>query len=355
MFRASRITRIITVSLFFVLFMISMQSVAAVDTKADSPSLPSYIMRCYDGQGFADRPGLDSTFQSTLDAVRLMQDYTGPIPRSYWTAIDSIIERYVSMHSPFRGGFVDGDIYVDDPDFHTTALILETLSVLDRFDVINVSWVKRYLLSSFHQSLTIDRWLTEGDFDQKYWALRTAKAIDNVSLLGIRPLSLDSIITPDVNRADFPEDETYLRWGKFHFDDGIHGRVSEESLERKHRAIECFHLMINESRYIPTIMDLLVDTERLAQDIVSEVDVDAITDIKTSKVYRTLSRLGRTEFLFSDESIAHQVCATSRNIVLKRQVCIDSLDLEDVSLSQLTALQTIHQTIEVIRETLLCK
>ncbi|MBD3405027.1 MAG: hypothetical protein GF411_02690 [Candidatus Lokiarchaeota archaeon] len=75
MFRADRITRIITVSLFFVLFMISMQSVAATDAKVDSPSLPSYIMRCYDGQGFADRPGLDSTFQSTLNAVQLMQDY----------------------------------------------------------------------------------------------------------------------------------------------------------------------------------------------------------------------------------------------------------------------------------------
>ncbi|MBD3159509.1 MAG: hypothetical protein GF309_12015, partial [Candidatus Lokiarchaeota archaeon] len=214
-FHVKRVTKFLSITLLLTLFFMSLHVVTAVGTAddEDTVSTPQYIMDCYDGVGFADRPGEISDLQSTLDAVSLLMETDEKWPYGLWHMVDDIVTRYKSMQSPYRGGFVQGNVSRDGPDFRITALILEMLKVVGRLDEVDIAMVERYLWSSFRESLTMDLWLTEGHFDQKYWALRAAAAIDNVEILGVKKLDLERIIGPDANRADFPEDETYLRWG----------------------------------------------------------------------------------------------------------------------------------------------
>ncbi len=49
----------------------------------------------------------------------------------------------------------------------TTAIVLETLKLFDRMDAVDINMAKRYLETSFKRSLSLDRWITDGDFDVK--------------------------------------------------------------------------------------------------------------------------------------------------------------------------------------------
>jgi len=150
-------------------------------------SIPDYLLLCYDpeGPGLADSPGGSSTLESTLNGVLLL---TNRLDGAYWPAelvhvIDTIVRNQTGQQSPYRGGFVlPGS---DGPDFKTTALMLETLKALGRMDSVDSEAVERYLFSSFEGSLTLERWLTDGERDTKYWALRTAYAIWNIEVVGL--------------------------------------------------------------------------------------------------------------------------------------------------------------------------
>ncbi len=212
--------------------------VLAQEPTRTSVTLPEYVLSCYDSvnKGFGSRPGENATLESTLEAVRLL---VGETDTAAWSvelrqAVDEIVEHYVSLQVDGRGGFAFSE--GEAPDVQATALILETLRVLNRLDAIDIDGVVRYLrISSYghgRTGFTLDRWLTEGDFEYKYWMLRAAAAIDGVpdssgvpiagpETIGLTRISLHRhVLAPEANRADFPENEPYLVWGQTLFSQG---------------------------------------------------------------------------------------------------------------------------------------
>ena len=232
-FRPKRFVNTIAILAIMMTLFLGLTVTATANEQIQEPvALADYIYRCYDSTnpGFGDMPGYGSTLESTLDAVELLMVETDPITwsNSMMWALDSIVERYAGMQSPYRYGFVHPDNNNFEPDPKTTALALETLSLLGRLDAISLKGVSTYLNSSgdgiSKYGLEINRWATEGDFEFKYWLLRAAKAIDgavtndgivinSLAELGITPLGLKYVLAPDVNVADFDLPEPYLVWG----------------------------------------------------------------------------------------------------------------------------------------------
>lgn len=134
--RENRMLGIITFT-FLILMVISQTAYAtAVDDSQAMMTVPEYIYSCYDGNGFANQPGLRSSPDTTLEAVQLLLQYDhSEWSSGTWQALNNIADKYTGMQSGYRGGFVLGDN--DAPDFKTTALVLETLSLLNRIDAID--------------------------------------------------------------------------------------------------------------------------------------------------------------------------------------------------------------------------
>ncbi|MBD3407070.1 MAG: hypothetical protein GF411_13205 [Candidatus Lokiarchaeota archaeon] len=352
MHRIKHPTKILNIIVLFVLILPSICSmVSASDQKSTGTSLPNYILKCYDGQGFADYPGGSSTLESTLNAVKLMSYVSDPIPRKYWMHIEHIVEKYKNMQSPFRGGFVDGDILSNSPDFRTSALIIETLNLLNRIHEINISWVQRYILSSFHESLSYDRWFTEGDLEQKYWALRTAFAINNVSLLGIRPISLNDVFPTINTRNNYPEDEIYLALGEHYFETENTGTFSKQGYETQLRMIETISMMIDDKTHQTTLFPLLIDTENTVRILTESLDSsdglkhssDLLSISASTKIYRALSYLGMVYTPFRDEFGLHRALCAIQEVKKQKNLETQSQKTNNMRLSDLISLNTIEE------------
>ncbi|MGV9169998.1 MAG: hypothetical protein ACOC38_08690, partial [Promethearchaeia archaeon] len=132
MTRAIHTKRFVMIFGILTLFFITgMTSTAAAQLSQEEPeppmTVPEYVMKCYDGKGFAAEPGGVSNLETTLDAIKLLMDEPDSWPVGMGQAIDAIVERYAGMQYLTRGGFVaEGE---DGPDFRTTALIVETLDI----------------------------------------------------------------------------------------------------------------------------------------------------------------------------------------------------------------------------------
>ncbi|MFO7836316.1 MAG: hypothetical protein R6V83_06665 [Candidatus Thorarchaeota archaeon] len=356
-FHAKRVNKFLSITLVLTLFFMSLHVVTAAGSANDEDTIstPEYIMDCYDGVGFADRPGGISDLQSTLDAVTLLMETEEKWPYGLWHMIESVVTRYKNMQSPYLNGFVQGNVSRDHPDFRTTALILETLKALGRLDAVDLERVRRYLKASFHESLTMDLWLTEGDFDQKYWALRTAAAINNVEILGIKKIDLGRIIGPDANRADFPEDETYLRWGEEHFEGSIYGGFSEEPEDKQFKIIDSFSMMLKEKDYARTIAPLLVDSEAFVDDILEGLAQEsAIIENsngeknlrRTARVYDILNKTGLLDKPFSDGTGAYRAVHTHDYLTQAKANLRGGFSDRTTSLSDLLYIQILQEVLD---------
>jgi hypothetical protein len=315
-FHIERVVRIFGVFLIVSVLLMSMQVTSAAPTDVeDAMTLPDYLTKTFDGLGFADRQGMSSSLESTLDAVSLLVNCDTQWTYRLWYQLESIFSRYKAMQSPTRGGFtLEGN---DAPDFKTTALILETLKLLDRLDDVDIEMVERYLWSSFRETLTLRNWATEGILDTKYWALRAAHAIDSIEILGLEHIDLDNILSPDINRADFPENEPYLKWNELLFSSGFYYEdgFENEPYERKVLIAKSLTMMIADDKYIRTILPLIINVDVFADEIEQRIDSDTSimidedksNPVSTREIYRLLESMDRLDILFDDEMSAHQV------------------------------------------------
>jgi len=331
-------------------------------------NLPDYILRCYDPDtpGFGDQPGWSSSLESTLDAVTLLKEHTDSKDWSnvLFDAIDSIIQRYAGMQSWSHAGFyLESE---DAPDFRTSALVLETLKMLDRLDDVDVEEVLRYLWSSYRYSLTFDsRWFTEGDFESKYWALRTAYTIEDYSVehyersaigqMGLSKMDLDLVLAPDVNRADFVETESYLTWGELLFEESeiFGGGFENEPYDRQLQIVETFQMLTQDPVHSPTMVSLLVDTERFADDIVSHYEQDAgmfrddtgeLSYDATSKALSALELIGKSGMMYDSNWAPYRLIESTYRI----QGQIDEWYLSDESLTALDEMYEVYDSLDRI-------
>ena len=310
-------------------------------------------MRCYDGNGFADVPGGLSDLQSTLNAITLLMGQPNEWAAGTWQAVEHIVQNYARMQSPDRGGFVLSGS--DAPDFKTTALVLETLKVLDRLDSIDFGMAERYLWSSFRGSLTLDKLLTDGDFYTQYWAIRAAKAIGRLYVLGFQDIALSKVISPGANRADFPEIEPYLVWGKQFFEGNSTYASPFKSLayEEQTDVIQVLDILINNDTIRPTVMNLLLDVNGFVDETRQSFDVNTGLfkdnqggkDLTLSaRAYVALDRVGRLQSLFNDDWGAYRVVRATQHADALNTDWIGETKSETASLNSLVSLNTVKQT-----------
>ncbi|MGV9170766.1 MAG: hypothetical protein ACOC38_12600, partial [Promethearchaeia archaeon] len=213
----------------------------------------------------------------------------------------------------------------DGPDFRTTALIVETLDILDRLDRIDIGMVKQYLQSSFRGSLALNKWLTEGDFETKYWALQTANTLDCVHLLGLHDISLNKILASDANKADFPEVEPHLVWGQPLFEQGCRygSPFKDMDYEKQLDVVETLDMIIGKDILNPTVMPLLLDVDAFTAKVAQRFDRNlglfvndnGDTDIALSQgTFEALRRTGTLQALFDDGMGAHRLVNIRKNL-----------------------------------------
>ena len=367
----NQLVRSIAVTAVLLMLFVGMTVMAdATPDDIEPVKLPDYILSCYDPytQGFGDQPGYSSTLDTTLHAVNLLVGQTDP---KTWSkglihALDTIVERYTAMQSWNRAGF---QLETQEaPDFRTSALILETLQALDRLDSVDVEEVLRYLWSSYRYSLTFDsRWFTEGDFDSKYWALRTAYVIEDYALvhynrsaigqLGLSKLDLDLVLAPDMNRADFIEHIPYLTWGELLFEESeiFGGGFENEPYDRQLQIIESFQLLLDCPIQSPAIVSMLVDTERLANNVASHYNQDngmfrddsgEYSYDSTSIALTTLELIGRSEVTYDPDWASYRLIEST----YRTQGQIDDWYLGGDSLTALDGMYEVEVSLDRIDE-----
>ncbi|MGY5853516.1 MAG: hypothetical protein RTU92_08135, partial [Candidatus Thorarchaeota archaeon] len=247
-------------------------------------------------------------------------------------ALDNIAERYSELQSPYQYGFVHPDNEEFSPDPKTTALVLETLSLLNRLDAVSLTGVSRYLEKSGEgiskYGLDLTRWATEGDFEYKYWLLRAAYAIDGTVLpdgttirslksFGVTQLSRDLVLSPDTNIADFDLPEPYLVWGNelLSPSDIYGGGFEAESYSRKLALVDTYRMMLEDEKDSPTLLRLLFDTDELASEVMSYYDNELLmfqdTDGQlslraTTDALEALDAVGKIEQVFSGDWAAYR-------------------------------------------------
>jgi hypothetical protein len=322
---------------------------ANMDKSNTGITIPDYIFECYDGNGYADYPGGVSDLETTLKAVELLNTYQGEWHQNTWLQLDSIAEQYAAMQSPYRGGFVRGNTDTDDPDFQTTALILETLKFMGRMDVINTENAEQYLWSSFRGTLTLKNWISEGLFEDKYWALRAAVALDELEILGIREIDLGHVISPEANLADFPDIDQYIKWNdQFLSGDELYaGGFEDESYDTKLMIIESLDLMMGDKSLSPTLIPSLIDVNSFIFEVENRFDKtigmvlieDDIDVQSTVELYRTLDVLGRMNIAFDAEFESYIAVDAVRSITR-------GLNKEPVSITDVHALSQMDRVLD---------
>ncbi|MFW9967031.1 MAG: hypothetical protein ACFFEA_07745 [Candidatus Thorarchaeota archaeon] len=192
---------------FLFMFTTSMQFAAAInDNDNGSPqqtTLYEYMMQYFDGKGFAEYPGQESTLQSTLDGLHLIQAYVEhaahnnpALDTDHMLQFDTVygeIALHVSYLQTYNGGF-SPELDDDTSDIHTTADCLEILSLMNRTDAIDVGGVEWYLQTFFRGGLDVISWTWDGEIDVKTAGLRAASAISSPSLIGVHSLTLDDVV-----------------------------------------------------------------------------------------------------------------------------------------------------------------
>ncbi|MBD3158135.1 MAG: hypothetical protein GF309_05040 [Candidatus Lokiarchaeota archaeon] len=328
MTRAIHAKRFVMIFSILTLFIITgMTSTAVAQLSQEEPEPPmavaEYVMKCYDGKGFAAEPGAVSDLETTLDAAKLLMENPDSWPVGMGIALDTIVEQYAEMQSPYRGGFVtEGE---NGPAFRTTALIVETLDILDMLDAIDIGIAKQYLQSSFRGSLTLNKWLTEGDFYTKYWALRTANTLECVNLLGLHDINLNKIIAPDANRADFPEVEPYLVWNQPLFEQGSRygSPFKDMDYEKQLDVVETLDMIIGKDSLNPTVMPLLLDVDSFTAKVAQRFDRnsglfvndDGDADLALSReAVEALRGTGTLQDLFDDGMGARRLVNARQNL-----------------------------------------
>jgi hypothetical protein len=331
------------------MIVISAQGVMAtsMDNQNTGMTVPDYIFECWDGSGYADYPRGVSDMETTLKAVELLYEYQNKWHRGTWQQLDSLAEQYAAMQSPYRGGFVFGDVDVDSPDFKTTALILETLDEMGRLDVVDTSMVIRYLWSSFRGSINLRSLLTEGLFEDKYWAIKAADTLNSIQILGLREINLDNIIASDANMAEFPELDQYYRWNNHLLSNNEVVTTGFESrdLVEKLQVIDCLDYII-EDNLTQTLISSFIDLETFVSDIETRIDNDTgmvMTDstldtILTSDFYEGLDKIGKVHTLFNDDMGTQKIVDAIQEVETR----LDRMSSEYISISELHSLDQIN-------------
>ncbi|MHA2069198.1 MAG: hypothetical protein ACXABY_32970, partial [Candidatus Thorarchaeota archaeon] len=252
-----------------------------------------------------------------------LYEYEGLWHLGTWQQLDTLVEQYMSMQSPYRGGFILGDIDTDEPDFRTTALVLETLDAMGELDSIDTDMVIRYLWSSFRGSITLRSLLTEGLFEDKYWAIRTANTLDCIQILGLRGVDLDHIIAPEANMAEFPELDQYYRWDEQILSNNelVRTGFESKSFEVKLQVIETVEYIIDPG-LTPTLISLFVDVDSFIEEVDTRLDVDTgvsmndfgMDAVVTSDLYDTLDTIGKMDIVFDDDFGAYKPVDAVREI-----------------------------------------
>jgi hypothetical protein len=308
---------LVVASLLVYLFVISSTVPSTVPSTAGPPQstgptmqpIADIVASRFDGKGFSDNAGENSTLRSTVAALELLNE-TGSIePGLFKDQFDAITKSLLSLQDA-RGGF---RLTPDEerPDIQTTALSVEALILMGRLNQTTRIQVINYLYYYFYGGLSFDNWLTDGVFSVKYWGLVCASELDCIiSILGhgssysagLQPITLNenvflSAVTGyEINGLMKP----VIVWDDLHFANNVSGSDPfnlDMDLQTRLMVLHSFDILIAKDEEKPTMIGMLVNCSKTTEALVSEYDPSTglfnADPVRSEAAFRTLKMIGK--------------------------------------------------------------
>ena len=269
----------------------------------DFVNIEEIVAATFDGIGFAEEEGSDSTISSTLKGVELLSDYDlidcSLTKEMLNDTYDAIMER----EHP-NGGFseVPGALY---QSLESTALSLRTLRLMDRLEQTTKNGIISYLWDEFGGGLSCENWITEGVWEVKYWGLRCAYEIGNIGYIGLKPITLDNIFEEGEEPGAGTDPVLWI--GEVFFGT----QLDTKTLSDRLIIFECFEYMIPNPLHRPVLIGLLVNESDTVNQLVSMFDeTSGLVDNDfefTWTVFRILTNTGNMTHIFDSENGAERI------------------------------------------------
>ena len=332
--RLNIIFGILTVAILLGAVTVTVTSGPIVD---DTIDVGAFVATTFDGYGYADYAGGSSSIESTLNALELLSEYD-LIGLGDWEHQFDEVGSFIRSLQESSGGFKEN---VQDlrPNIKTTAQCLKALNMMGELDDTSRKNAYVYLSNYFKGGLNFDSWITDGVFEIKYWGLVAAEAIGNTEhILGLPHLSLSNVKLSDERIDD--GFTTTLVWGAEHFSSNSKQDIFKGmSFDEKLLVVDTFELLISQPDERSTIINLLVNTDSLVEDISRTYDevqglfVGGSSSLQfTANVIETLDSIGRLGDVLSENPDNGKVVALRNTI----QDYISNVSLEVSRTSSVT-------------------
>ncbi|MFQ5834198.1 MAG: hypothetical protein ACE5H4_15955 [Candidatus Thorarchaeota archaeon] len=251
----------------------SATTTTTTDPYAEYPSIEELLLSVFDGaKGFGDSEGENSTIESTLRAAELIHRYH-LANSSLLEASINVTADYIKSHQEGSGRFYFGSDLFPDPTevLETTVKCAKILNRLNRMDDTTMSYIRRYLGNFFRGGLAFDNWITDGVFEAKYWGLLLANETSVFGLiLDTYPLTINENV---FSRGDDipPDTSPILYRNETYFPDYGFWQHYEPFSQRL-MVLESFECMVKYRHERPTLINLLVDTTIIVDEILMLFD-----------------------------------------------------------------------------------
>ena len=266
-------------------------------------NIEEIVAATFDGIGFTEEEGSNSTISSTLKGVEILSDYDlidCPLTKEMLNdTYDAIMER----EHP-NGGFseVPGELY---QSLEATALSLRTLRLMDRLVQTTKNGIISYLSNEFSGGLSYENWISEGVLEEKYWGLRCAYEIGNIANIGVKPITLDNIF--EEGEEPGAGTDPVLWTGEIYFGT----QLDTKTLSDRLIIFECFEYMIPDPLHRPVLIGLLVDESDTVNQLASMFyETSGLVDNDfefTWTVFRILTNTGNMTHIFDSENGAERI------------------------------------------------
>ncbi|MHA1390576.1 MAG: hypothetical protein ACTSR9_19360, partial [Candidatus Thorarchaeota archaeon] len=194
-------------------------SVSSDPVEDGTVDIGTFVTSTFDGVGYADRAGEDSTIESTLNALKLLETYNLLENELFEWQYQLIALNLRTMQD--AGGGFRRNLSQERPDIRTTAQCLWILQKTGQLDehtrygaaVYVAQFTKPGPIIQQTPSNVFDEWITDGVFESKYWALSAAVALGNPShYWGLQNLDLG-----DVSLGESDNVNGLLKWNEIKF------------------------------------------------------------------------------------------------------------------------------------------
>ena len=295
-----------------------------------------YIESTFDGTGFADVPGGNSTLESTYNALLLLDVLSLTNAAALKDEFNETAYALKATQSP-TGYFGIWNESTLEKLIKTTYSVA-SLRIMDEYDEDTEYDVSTWLMRYYVGGIGFDEWLIEGVFEMKYWAIKVANAHTQYRhVMSFSKLSIESNVFDPGNDTGMTQIVLYT--DEIHWTHGF----TDQSLGRRLKYLETFEYMVYHKYERPTIINLLVNTTGTVDDIVALYNETSglfnVTSLESSRLFRLLASVGGLGEVFTDSTIDGRLALLSQAVesvveITPRECNPDSTVSEILGLTQ---------------------